>query len=981
MSLRSLFLPLAVLIALFLGSGGLAHQHLRAIRENGARVDQTHQVIHVLQGFRTHMVDAETGQRGYLLTLDPAYLAPYTAARAQIAQDLQRLAELVPGPRFHEVETITQAKLAELQETIALEHLDPAAARRVVLTHLGKNLMDDLRRKLDSLLSVEQDQLAQRSRESRHSLQVAALSSAVSALAGLLLAMGFALQLRRYLADREGHAQELARQHQWLAVTLTSIGDAVIATDPAGAVTFMNPVAEQLTGWTALEARGQPLTTVFNIVNEVTGLPAVNPAGRVLKERVVLGLANHTALISRQGKTFPIEDSAAPILDATGVVNGVVLVFHDVTEKKATEKTLQASELRYHSLFERLIEGFCIVEVLFDPAGRPIDYRFLEVNPAFEAQTGLRDAPGKRMRELAPDHEAHWFELYGRIALTGEPAHFVNEAKALNRWYDVHAYRVGNPEEHRVAILFHDLTDTKRAEGVLRESEERFRSFADAIPQLTWMADADGAINWYNQRWYEYTGTTPEQMAGWGWQAVHDPALLPQVMEAWQASLKTGSPFEMVFPILGRDGVFRPFLTRVVPVRGQDGHIFQWFGTNTDVTEREQAKEALREEARRKDAFLAVLGHELRNPLAPIRNAVYLLSHGPLDPASTRANCAILERQVAHMVRLVDDLLDVSRIARGSILLKKEEVDLVATVRCLIEDHRALVADRGVALESRLPSSPIWIEADPTRITQSISNLLHNAIKFTDPGGRIVITVGPVRSGQCLIQVQDDGAGIAAELLAGIFDPFMQSPAMIGRSRGGLGLGLALAKGLIELHGGTLAARSDGPGRGAEFSIQLPMVSRTVPPGGQAPVAERPETPSPRRILVVEDLVDAAVTLQMVLKMAGHDVAIAHDGKTALALAEAQQPDLVLCDIGLPGELDGWDVARGLRGSPRLGALHLIAMTGFGTQEDKERAAKAGFDAHLTKPVDPEQLVRIVAELRPGLRPDQTPGLPPPPGP
>ena len=263
--------------------------------------------------------------------------------------------------------------------------------------------------------------------------------------------------------------------------------------------------------------------------------------------------------------------------------------------KFQAEDALRQSEEQYRTLLDTLFEGFCIVEVLFDADERPMDYRFLEINAAFEAQTGLKDAQGKRMRELAPDHEAHWFEIYGKVALTGESARFVNEAKALDRWYDVSAYRLGGPDSRKVAILFNDISDIKRAEEALRESEEQFRTLADAIPQLCWTANADGWITWYNQRWYEYTGTTPEQMEGWGWQSVHDPQVLPDVVERWQASIATGKPFDMVFPLLGADGVFRPFLTRVMPVCDQDGKVVRWFGTNTDISEQRNTEEALRQ--------------------------------------------------------------------------------------------------------------------------------------------------------------------------------------------------------------------------------------------------------------------------------------------------------------------------------------------------------------------------------------------------
>ena len=315
------------------------------------------------------------------------------------------------------------------------------------------------------------------------------------------------------------------------------------------------------------------------------------------------------------GKEHTFLASKFPLVDASGRPYAVCAISSDITERKRMEEALQESEKRYRNLFNTMNEGFCIIEVLFDAKGEPEDYRFLEVNDAFEKQTGLDNVVGKRMRELVPAHETHWFETYGKVALTGEAAHFMNEAKVLNRVYDVHAYRVGKPEQRRVAIVFNDFSDYKRAEEAIRASEAQFRNLANAIPQLCWTANADGWLSWYNERWYEYTGTTPEQMEGWGWQSVHDPVALPQVMERWKTSIATGSQFEMVFPIRGADGVFRPFLTRVMPVKDANGVVARWFGTNTDISEQKQIEAELRKNQERLSVALEVaqLGEWERN--------------------------------------------------------------------------------------------------------------------------------------------------------------------------------------------------------------------------------------------------------------------------------------------------------------------------------------------------------------------------------
>jgi CheY-like chemotaxis protein len=370
-------------------------------------------------------------------------------------------------------------------------------------------------------------------------------------------------------------------------------------------------------------------------------------------------------------------------------------------------------------------------------------------------------------------------------------------------------------------------------------------------------------------------------------------------------------------------------------------------------------EEALKEEARRKDDFLALLGHELRNPLAPIGNAVYLLRMGGQTRDVTERACSIVERQVAHMARLVDDLLDVSRISRGKIQLQSGPMDLGAAVRAVLADYGPVLDQRGLRLEADLPPGPLPILADQARIVQAVSNLLHNASKFTDPGGRVAVSVGTGAAGWGFVRVKDTGVGIDPDLLASIFEPFMQGQGTVQRSQGGLGLGLALVKGLAALHGGEVTVHSDGPGLGSEFTLHLPLL---LAGAGPAPALQAPGHAGAggRRILVVEDLADSALTLRLLLEMLGHTVAVGADGASGLELAARFRPEIILCDIGLPGGLSGHDLARRVRALPGLEDTHLIALSGFGTPEDKAKAAEAGFAAHLTKPVDPALLGPLI---------------------
>jgi two-component system CheB/CheR fusion protein len=373
-----------------------------------------------------------------------------------------------------------------------------------------------------------------------------------------------------------------------------------------------------------------------------------------------------------------------------------------------------------------------------------------------------------------------------------------------------------------------------------------------------------------------------------------------------------------------------------------------------DVTSRRAAERALREEGRRKDEFLAALSHELRNPLAPIRSGLRLLAGAPPGTDQAARALAVVERQAAHLSRLVDDLLDVTRIARGKIRLHRERLDLGELVRRTVEDHRSTFDAAGIELRLRLPRQAVWVDVDATRVAQVLGNLLGNAAKFTARGDRVDVAVGSA-GGWGTVAIRDTGIGIPADVRGRLFEPFSQAPQAIDRSRGGLGLGLATVKGLVELHGGSVAVASGGPGCGAEFTVRLPAAG---PPARRA--AGRPAPPaSRRRILVIDDNEDGATTLKEVLELHGNEVRVALDGPGGVALARDLAPEVVLCDIGLPG-MDGYAVARALRADPATRGVFLVALTGYARPEDVRRASEAGFDRHFTKPIALETLERAL---------------------
>jgi two-component system CheB/CheR fusion protein len=403
------------------------------------------------------------------------------------------------------------------------------------------------------------------------------------------------------------------------------------------------------------------------------------------------------------------------------------------------------------------------------------------------------------------------------------------------------------------------------------------------------------------------------------------------------------------------------------PFRAKDATLLGVVQVFHDITERKRAERALRqsetelrESDRRKSEFMAMLSHELRNPLAPIRNSLYVL--GRAAPGSEQANraTAVINRQVEHLTGLVDDLLDITRISRGKIRLERRRVELNDLVRRTVDDHRSLFEENGVRLDCRLGPEPLFVDADPTRLAQVVGNLLGNAAKFAGQGGLAQVSVATEPgTRRATILVADSGAGMTKETLARLFEPFMQGESTLDRSKGGLGLGLALARELVRLHGGEIRAHSDGAGRGAQFTVSLPQAENEDAPGKPA-AANRISTG--RRVLIIEDNVDAATSLREALELDSHEVAVAHDGPAGLAMASIFHPEVVLCDIGLPG-MNGYDVARAFRADEALKRTFLVALSGYALPEDLQHAAEAGFERHLAKPLGLQALQDLLSSL------------------
>ena len=839
----------------------------------------------------------------------------------------------------------------------------------------------------------------------------------------------------------------------------------------------------------------------------------------------------------------PIDDDSA-----SNGVGGVLVLCTETTETVLAEQTRaqETKKLRESEAFTRLLldsttEAFYAVDR---------DGVATLCNDAFLLMLGFAseaDVLGRTLHELIHHSRADGSHYpvdecpIHLAATTGQPADVRDEVffRSDGSPFPVE-YRaapiVRDGKVEGAICTFTDVTQRRLEAALLEENQELFRSLAESMPQLVWMADTDGNVRWYNQRWYDYTGTTFEQMQGWGWQKALDRARLADVVDHWKASLTSGMPMQTTCPIKGKDGAFRPFLTRVEPVKDARGRVLRWFGTNTDITELTAAQNDLRHLAeiseifatvqdvqstlagfaahstgyfcqwcvidlfrpdgqaerqacahtdpaklplvqalpqpiaasgpavgilarvlaggkaelhrlnppdlqaafgadpasasalaqlaprslvavpltvrgrslgaigfargesappygdkeltlarevarrvaialdnaqlyddlrladRRKDEFLATLAHELRNPLAPIRFGADLLRRLPGDADKVAETGVMIERQLGQMVRLVDDLMDVSRITTGKIRLQKQPLALRPLLQDAVDSLRATAGKAGVAVTLAPGDAPLMVNADAVRLTQVVVNLLTNAIKFSDAGAPIA--VGAQADGaQAVVTIKDQGIGIAPGDQKRIFDLFTQVGAGPGRVQAGLGIGLSLARALVELHGGKLEVKSAGLGHGTEVVLRLPALATPAVAPGAATAGDTPRALA-HRILVVDDNRDAADSLAEFLRLSDQQVNTCYGGEAALEAAEALRPNLVLLDIGMPG-LSGHEVCRRLRARPWAGDLTIVALTGWGQQEDRRRSREAGFDQHLIKPVDPDALLRLLEQVAP----------------
>jgi PAS domain S-box-containing protein len=512
-----------------------------------------------------------------------------------------------------------------------------------------------------------------------------------------------------------------------------------------------------------------------------------------------------------------------------------------------------------------------------------------------------------------------------------------------------------------------ELRAREQMERELRESEERFRQMADNAPVMVWVTDPDGARSYLSRSWYEFTGKPRDSGLGNGWlQAIH-PEDRPRVEEAFRAANERREPLRIEYRLVRHDGEARWSIDSAAPRTGADGRFLGHVGSVLDIAERKRMEEALQDADRRKDEFLAMLAHELRSPLAPILNATKLLAVSG-EPGARREHARdIIERQTAHLARLVDDLLDVSRITRGTIDLQREPLALDAVVAAGVELARPLIDRLGHTLVVTHDTPGARLEGDFARLVQVVSNLLTNAAKFTPPRGSVSVRTR-LADGEVSIVVRDTGVGIPHHLQSKVFDLFVQDERGLARSQGGLGIGLTLVKRIVELHGGTVTAHSEGENRGSELVVTLPASAAAAGLPAPADVVRRDGGAAVAlRILLVEDNPDTAESFALLLRLGGHEVRVASDGLRALDEVEGFSPDVAFLDVGLPG-IDGYELAARLRAHRACADATLVALTGYGREEDKRRATDAGFDHHLTKPVDFDAVLALIDGAAGGVK-------------
>jgi PAS domain S-box-containing protein len=716
------------------------------------------------------------------------------------------------------------------------------------------------------------------------------------------------------------------------------------------------------------DLREEPLMAPYLALAETHGIrscwsfPLHSPGGRVLGTLAFFHATQSAPSARLAGEIGYFSDLLA-LLTERHLREQENAARHDET---ARELAAMADESeRQRRLYETVLSNTPDLVYVFD-----LEHRFTYANAVLLQMWGktLEEAVGKTCWDLGyePWHAAMHDREIEEVKATKAP---IRGEVPFNgtfgrRIYDYIFVPILGPdgEVEAVAGTTRDITERKRFEEELRDSERRFRTITNAMPQMVWTALPDGTIDYHSEQFYRFSGMAAGTAEGTAWaETLLHPDDQALGRARWEHSIATGESYEITYRARHHSGEYRWILARALPLRSESGDIVKWLGTDTDIHEAKLNEEALQAASHRKDEFLAMLAHELRNPLAPISAAAQVLRLAPDNPDKVRQYSDVISRQVSHMTTLVNDLLDVSRVTRGMVQLEKAPVDVKLVVTSAAEQVHPLVEAGRHTLVLQLGSAPAGVLGDRARLIQVTANLLANAAKYTPAGGQITLALD-VKDGGVRIAVTDNGNGIEPALLPHLFDLFVQGKRTPDRAQGGLGLGLALVKNIVQMHGGQVAAHSAGPGTGSTFTVELPAIAQLPHPA--APAQALAASRRALRIMLVDDNVDAAATLSALLGAAGHRVHTINDPREAVAAALASPPDVFILDIGMP-LIDGHELARRLHAQPALAGAMYVALTGYGQASDRESSRQAGFDRHFVKPVEAARLLAAL-ETRTG---------------
>jgi PAS domain S-box-containing protein len=733
---------------------------------------------------------------------------------------------------------------------------------------------------------------------------------------------------------------------------LESITDAFVTVDREWHFTYVNKMAAQLMRKPRSELLGKEGWELFPEIKESRFYTELNQA-------MAAGIPTHFEAF------YPPFDLWCEC-NAYPSPSGLSIFFRDITERKRMAETLAKNQQYLKEALRAANAGY--YEFSIDLSRGSVDARLAEIwgyvleeippMPALWNWWEQRLHPNDREQVLQAYHD-----FVQGLNLTYCQEYRTRHKDGSWRWcrtVSVTVERDATGQATTVAGLTFDITEQRQAGEALRESEQRFRVLAETVPDIIFTSDPDGLRDYANAQFYQYTQLSTGAAGGFGWMEALHPDDLAPTKARWMHSIQTGEAFKAQYRIRNAHGHYRWFQGRARPICDESGQITKWFGVASDIDDLVRVQEALKEADRCKNEFLAMLGHELRNPLVPICNAVELLRIHPEQPTIQSKAVALIERQAKHLTRLVDDLLNVARIVTGKINLKPEQVELGELVGRAIEIIQPALETAHHRLTLSFPKQPLKVEADPVRLVQIIANLLHNAIKYTPPEGSIHLQLEQGAKNQAILRIRDNGIGIPAEKLPYIFDLFTQAaPTPLDPTHPGLGIGLTLAQRLIEMHGGKIFVSSEGSGKGSEFSVHLPLISNLVA-CETPPLRPSISQPTSQRILVVDDEADVRTSFALLLEAMGHNVQSATDGLSALQAAQNFHPCIVFLDICMPG-MDDYEVAHRLRLKYPQEQMLLVAWTDYDLKEYRERAEQVGFDHYLLKPIGLDTLEALLA--------------------